>query len=296
MTVFGKILVFVNLVFSLLTAGLIVMVYTTRVNWNAAFTAQAKAIAVARADAQSAETDAAKRVNDKDAQYQTLKAEKDKASSEVRALNDQLAKAKADYDTLAKTQSGTQQVAKDQTDELNRRKAEVENQKKLVEDRDKKIAAIDRQMANLRDEATQYKIQWEQAKERLGLLQGQFAQMSRDNERMRQQLGGAAGGPGIASAPAAGTGSSYPPARIEDLKGTIQRVDGDLATITPGSDAGVAVGSELYVFRLQPKPEYLGKIVILNVTPTQAVGRLSGPKARQVKGGDEVAATTTPRP
>ena len=61
--------------------------------------------------------------------------------------------------------------------------------------------------------------------------------------------------------------------------------------MTPGSDAGVTVGAELNVFRLQPKPEYLGKITILNVTPTQAVGRLSGPKSRQVKAGDEIAAT-----
>ena len=37
MTVLGKILVFVNLVFSLVTAGLIVMVFTTRTNWNDAF-------------------------------------------------------------------------------------------------------------------------------------------------------------------------------------------------------------------------------------------------------------------
>ncbi len=292
MTVLGKILVFVNLVFSLLTAGLIVMVYTTRINWNAAYKAQTAATAVARQDVATAEATAADEIRKRDVQYQTLKAERDKVASEVRSLNDQLVKQKADYEAAMKTQTGTQQVASDQAAELERRKAEVENQKKLVDERDKKIADIDRQMARLRDESVQYKIQWEQSKERNGLLQAKVEQLARENEKQRQQLGGAAA-PGIAPAPSP-AGSGYTPTRIEDLKGTIQRVDGDLATITPGSDAGVAVGAELYVFRLQPKAEYLGTIKILNVTPTQAVGRLTGPKARQVKAGDEVAASTNP--
>jgi myosin heavy subunit len=289
MTVLGKILVFVNLVFSLLTAGLIVMVYTTRVNWNEAYKKQTAAVAVARGDAQAAEADKKAAVDKADAQYQTLKAERDKVASEVRGLNDQLVKQKADYEAAMKTQTSSQQVVQDQTAELARRKAEVENQKKLVDDRDKKIADIDRQMARLRDESVQYKIQWEQSKERNALLQSQVEQLARDNERMRQQLGGSSAR-GIAPAPApSSTGSSsYPPARIEDLQGTIQRVDGDLATITPGSDAGVAVGAKLRVFHFQPKPEYLGVLTIQAVTSTQAVGQLTGPKAKQVKAGDLV--------
>ena len=118
MTVLGKILVFVNLVFSLMTAGLIVMVYTSRVNWSAAYSTQSKAMAVARADAETATADKNDAIKKADAQYQALKAEKDKAASEVRGLNDQLAKAKADYDSLANTQTAGQQVSKDQAAEI----------------------------------------------------------------------------------------------------------------------------------------------------------------------------------
>jgi hypothetical protein len=282
MTVFGKILVFVNLVFSLLTAGLIVMVFANRVNWKAAYEAQKAAAGVATTNVTVAEQNSADAIRKMDAQYQALKAEKDRAANEARTAKEDLDKATKRYEAMNQTHTGSQQVTKDQAEELARRKTEVEQQKKLVEDRDKKIAEIDRQMARLRDDATQYKIQWEQSKERIGILQGQVEQLARDNERLRQQLGG-----GGATTPAGGTA---PAARVEDLRGTIQRVDGDLATITPGSDAGVAVGAELYVFRLQPKPEFLGKLTILNVTPTQAVGRLTGPKSRQVKASDEVAA------
>src|SRR5205085_2667341 len=51
MTVVGKILVFVNLIFSLLTAGLIIMVYTTRTNWHDANTKLQSAMQVTQAQA-----------------------------------------------------------------------------------------------------------------------------------------------------------------------------------------------------------------------------------------------------
>jgi RNA polymerase sigma factor (sigma-70 family) len=81
------------------------------------------------------------------------------------------------------------------------------------------------------------------------------------------------------------------PATISsDFRGTIKAVQGDLATITPGSDAGAAVGGVLQIYRLNPRPEYLGTIVIRAVTPHEAVGQLQGPKKAQIQPGDEVAA------
>jgi myosin heavy subunit len=288
MTVFGKILVFVNLVFSLLTAGLIVMVYTTRINWYDAYTKQSSALKVVQGDFQRAEAAQKDIVERKDAEYQQLIATKNKLESESKSLADQLAKAKADYEGLSKTTTSINQVSKDAAAELERRKTEVETLKKQINDQDKKIADIDRQMARLRDESVQYRVQWEQTKDRLRLLQDQNTTLAQENARLKQQLGGgqaAAFPAGIAPA-----GGGAPAARIEDLHGTVQKVEGDLATITPGSDAGVVVGAELRVFHLQPKPEFLGTLKILAVSPTEAVGRLTGPKARQVKKGDEVDA------
>src|SRR5205823_6552062 len=184
MTVLGKILVFVNLVFSLLTAGLIVMVYTTRINWYKAYTDQSNAVKIVRADQQATEADFAEQIKRRDADFQKLLAEKNRLEGESKGLADQLAKAKADYDALAKTQTGSQQVAADQAKELDRRKLEVETLKKLVDDRDKKIGDIDRQMARLRDESVQYRIQWEQAKDRVGILQGQIEGLHNEVARL----------------------------------------------------------------------------------------------------------------
>jgi hypothetical protein len=289
MTVLGKILVFVNLVFSLLTAGLIVMVYTTRINWHKAYTDQAAAVGVVRKDLQTAEAAQAEELKRRDADFQKLLADKNKLESDGKSLADQLAKKNADYDRIASTQTQGQKVVADQTDELNRRKTEVETLKKQINDQDKKIADIDRQMARLRDESVQYRIQWEQTKDRLRLAQEQVTSLTQENARLARQVGGVES-PGV-------TPAGAPTARIEDLRGTVQQVDLDkgLVTITPGSDAGVVVGGKLQVFRLQPRPEYLGELTILAVSPTEAVGRLSGSKARQVKKGDEVAANVLGR-
>jgi hypothetical protein len=75
-----------------------------------------------------------------------------------------------------------------------------------------------------------------------------------------------------------------------NFRGTIKTVQDDLVTITPGADAGAAVGAILQVYRLKPRPEYLGTMVIRAVTPHESVGQLQGPKKSQVKSGDEVAA------
>ena len=289
MTVLGKILVFVNLVFSLLTAGLIVMVYTTRINWYKAYNDQKAAVAVVQKDLQTIEATKEEELKRREADFQKLLADRNKLESDAKSLADQLAKTKADYERVASTQTQGQKSLADLTAELERRKLEVDTLKKQINDQDKKIADIDRQMAQLRDESVQYRIQWEQAKERNQALQAQVQSQTQEIARLQGQIGGGSATPGIAPTPGA------PAGRIEDLRGTVQRVERDLATITPGSDAGVVVGGKLQVYRLQPRPEYLGELTILAVSPTEAVGRLSGPKASQVKKGDEVAANVLGR-
>lgn len=287
MTVLGKILVFVNLVFSLLTAGLIVMVFTTRVNWYKAANDQKAATMVARADEQAAQQALVEEKQKRESAYQTLLGEKQRLEAEVTTLKADVVRAKDENKRAADASTSSSKHLDELVKELDRRKTEVEGLKKLVDERDKKIADIDRRMAQLRDESVQYRIQWDQTKERLAIQQQQNESLVQDNANLRRQLGGGQAVPTTASA------GSTP--RAEDLRGTIQRVDGDLATMTPGSDAGVVIGSELYIYRLQPKPEYLGKLVILNVTPTEAVGRLVGSKRGQVKKGDEVAANIMSR-
>jgi hypothetical protein len=77
----------------------------------------------------------------------------------------------------------------------------------------------------------------------------------------------------------------------EDLEGVVKKVDASsgLMTLSIGSDAGLAKGHTLEVFRLTPTPKYLGRIRILEVTATEAVGQADKKMTEKPKAGDRVA-------
>ena len=67
--------------------------------------------------------------------------------------------------------------------------------------------------------------------------------------------------------------------------------------MTIGSDDGLVVGHELYIFRTSPRPEYIGKVAIVTVDPDQAVARVIGNtyQGKKIKEGDIVSSTIKPR-
>ena len=46
--------------------------------------------------------------------------------------------------------------------------------------------------------------------------------------------------------------------------------------LTIGSDDGLVVGHELYIFRVKPRPEYIGKVAIVTIDPDQSVAKVIG--------------------
>jgi hypothetical protein len=86
--------------------------------------------------------------------------------------------------------------------------------------------------------------------------------------------------------PAGAAGANPPPEQVE---GVIKSVDGEeLVKVSIGSDAGLAKGHTLEVFRLKPKPMYVGTLRILEVTATEAVGRPVGRMRTSPREGDNV--------
>jgi hypothetical protein len=82
-----------------------------------------------------------------------------------------------------------------------------------------------------------------------------------------------------------------------------KQVTGKITQVTPeglvaldvGSDAGLAKGHTLDVFRLKPKPLYLGMIMIVDVQNKTAVGRPVKPTKEKMQVGDQVASQIMPR-
>lgn len=82
-------------------------------------------------------------------------------------------------------------------------------------------------------------------------------------------------------------GTRNPPK--ERINGLIKTADpSGLVTITVGSDAGLAKGNTLDVYRLKPA-KYLGTIRLIEVTATQAVGQPLGRMTAPPRAGDHVA-------
>jgi len=227
MTTLGKILVFVNLVFSLLTAGLIVLVYTTRTNWASAFSKQTATVAVLRAekDAEFKACDEALRA--KEADLQRVARERQEQITLFTKAHSDLAAAKQEIANMNTVIGSGDSVKQAQADELKRRSDEVQRLTALVTEREQKIHEIDQQMSKLRSERVAFQIQYESAKARNEELLKQIQAKDQELAQLR--------GPGRGATTAQVT--PLP----ENFRGSIKAIQGDLATITPGSDVGAKI-------------------------------------------------------
>jgi hypothetical protein len=82
-----------------------------------------------------------------------------------------------------------------------------------------------------------------------------------------------------------GAVEKWPPPGVE---GQVIRVDADLVQIDLGVKDGVHSGDTLDVYRLDPKPTYLGKLVIIDSKARGGIGKPQGRLASPVKLGDRV--------
>jgi hypothetical protein len=85
------------------------------------------------------------------------------------------------------------------------------------------------------------------------------------------------------------TAKNPPPDSVE---GVIKATDpqSGYVTVSVGSDAGLRKGHTLEVYRLKPESKYLGTIRILEVKPTEAVGKPVSRTLGPIQVGDRVAA------
>jgi hypothetical protein len=67
--------------------------------------------------------------------------------------------------------------------------------------------------------------------------------------------------------------------------------------VSIGSDDGLSVGQELFLYRTEPTAEYLGKVKVSLVEPDQAVVTIIGTtvNGKKIKEGDDVASTIRSR-
>jgi hypothetical protein len=283
MTILGKILVFVNLIFSLVTGALVIMVYVTQNNWVDGFEKLKKNYQVSEANARmyAQEVDEAKAKCNKE--LSALQAQVRAAQQEVASAR-QLVDAKAaELSQIQGRSMLTNNNVSELMEELNRRKLELDRLKEVLKDKEEKMVRMESQNTRWRSDAITAGITAQSEQDRNRQLLDQLAALTKELDRRQA--------PGAGSAtPHTTSYGQRPPA--DDVEGTVLETDAksDLVTISIGSDSGVNKGNTLVVYRLKPRPEYIGQLSVIDSRPKDAVARPIKPlHAGPVQKGDIVA-------
>jgi hypothetical protein len=153
--------------------------------------------------------------------------------------------------------------------------AEVARLRKQLALEQKRIVVLLKEQKELRDRLVAAEIAARTHRDKEHNLERQLQRLARQVARLRVR---SAAAPVVVNPPK------------EKVEGLIERVgDKGLVTVNVGSDAGLAVGHTLEVFRLGAAPRYLGRIRILEVKPKEAVGQVVGRPTATLEKGDRVA-------
>jgi hypothetical protein len=284
MTFVGKILVIVIMAFSLVFLGISTVVFTTATNWKAA-----------TADAKKKVDDLTKKNNDLTAALDVAKNDMEKAKADHAAaekaseeriahLNDEV-KSNADQATAAKSKlEVAQQSASVALAEA------AENHKETLQIRDLK--------AGVEKQANEFKIQHTELNDKIRELERQNKTLDDNNKDLKDRVARYSTllrKAGLSDDIRTVKGLESPP----PVEGVVLRADAQnrRVELSIGSDDGLVVGHELFLYRSKPRPEYLGKVQIMSVDPDQAVGKVIGKtvQGKKIQEGDIVSSTIRPR-
>jgi Skp family chaperone for outer membrane proteins len=266
----NKILIFLNLVFSVLAFILIIQVYATRTSWRAAYEKLNSYYTVSEANAKACRTEVDEVKKKKDEEIKLVQKDLNEEKAKTEKLTGDLDKAKAETLTeRAKLESQSNNATASNA-ELNRRQDETRALAAQLNKANATVADLQKQSKQLTDEKMQAVINYNSEHDRLVRLLETHRQLSQNYELAQKKLA------------SLGANSNTPITRNpppEDVNGIVTETDTKtgMVTISIGTDAGVNVGNTLEVFRIKPEPKYLGTIRILDAQAHQAVGKLTGP-------------------
>jgi hypothetical protein len=263
----GKILVIVILVLAVVGCGLIGVYTLTATNWKAAVEDYKKELDDANRNNQGLQS-----------AYQNLLTERDKMRSRVTDLAKELNDAETRHKKELEDQKDLTKAAEAQaqrskaletaaTSEAARLREEVVLHRKTKDTQDKLIDEKNNEIERLTNRAVEAENLTESLKVRTQTLLDQITVLN-------QKLAKTEAGAGASTSLVRSSTAKNPPTVF--VKGSVTNVlkDSGLIEVDLGSDDGVNDGNTLEVYRLKPKPAYLGTIKILDAHHHKAVGRL----------------------
>jgi hypothetical protein len=289
MTAIGKIFVIINLLFSLVVTGFIVVVYAKSTNWSDAATKWSTAARVADASRTATEGEL-QRAREETAKVQGLlqqeqtarKNDAEQAKAQLEASN----KALEDFKKAGNKEDAGFKALQAENE---KRKDEVAGLEKQVNEKDKQILALVETKNKANDDRVAAEIRANSYQGKAERMEARLKETEVEIARLRR-TGGTGGNGGVALVSTA----NPPPQNVEGIvTETTQR--GELIRISIGSDAGLARGHTLDVFRTKPTPQYLGQIRLTDVRASDAVGQPVDKLKAPVQKGDLVASDVIPK-
>jgi hypothetical protein len=279
MTFVGKILVIVIMAFALMFLGISTVVFTTATNWKAATTKAKQQVA----DLQKKNSDAKTAAEALKKDFLAAKTEHDNATQK---LQNSIAQLTENIENIRKEATAARsEVATAQT-----------NAKTALEEAEHSRKEADRlreQKMEVEKQANDYKLRQSELNDSIRILTRERDVAKKNADALREtsaKFSALLRQHGLSDDITQVKALGSPPA----VHGEVARVArNNRVELTIGSDDGLVVGHELVLWRLKPKPDYLGKIRIISVDPDQAVGEVIGGtvQGKQIKEGDIVSST-----
>jgi len=281
MTFVGKILVILIMAFSLVFLGISTVVFTTATNWKDRSTKQAGEIQKIQGQVRDAQA----KVTDAEAKLKTAIEEHSAAvkqrETRIADLEKQVKDAESEM-TAARSQLETaQNNAKVALTEATARKGQID--------------VLSETLSKAQNQANEFNAQNIELTDRIRILERQKATAEQNAKSLRDLTGRVTAFLRMKNIPMENIDkldpNSVPPTvegKVTELEPTRRRME-----ISIGSDDGLASGQELYVFRLQPRAEYIGKVKIVSVYPDKAVAEVIGNtvNGKKVQENDIVSST-----
>jgi hypothetical protein len=281
MTYVGKILVLLIMAMSLVFLGVSVTAFVTVTNWK-------QAHANVQNDLKKVQGQLATRDSEKKDAESRLEQTKSELATTTKKYDDQVAAQVAELNTA---RGEITQLRTTLTDaQANAALAVAEAQARTQE-----MTGLRGQLSASIDSGNKLKIEQTEKNVQILTLQRQLEASERSAKGLRENLAKALGQirtlggsidltrvPSVADIPS-------------DVEGKVLKIDAKNKTmeLSIGSDDGVYVGMELYLFRTEPAAEYLGKVQIKAVDPDQSVAAVLGNTVhgKKIKEGDNVSST-----
>lgn len=281
MTFVGKILVILIMAFSLVFLGVSTVVFTTATNWKT----KSELLNTEKTKLTTQLNDAKSNVTKAEGQLTAAKAEQkvqlDGRDNRIADLEkqkkeaeDEMTKARAELETA-------QQTARVALAEATARKGQID-------------VLIDTQ-SKAQTQANEFSAQNIELTDQIRVLKRQVAtaeQNAKDLRTFNTQAISFLRSKGIST----DTISRLDPTTVPPpVEGKVVELNptGRSMEISIGSDDGLATGQELFVFRIQPRAEYIGKVKLVSVYPDKAVADVIGNtvNGKKVQEGDVVTST-----